>query len=637
MPADQNPGGTATTERPKRSKTGCTTCRAKKVKCDEQRPDCSRCRRLRLNCRWESDRPSLRERRQGHGTIRLRTGWQPSPITPRRSLATPESGQSGPTSLQSTVETNDESLFAPAETHGSDIFAFAGLLDDNPSTLPSAPIPMAPSWEELCGSWPWPLVDHYRAAVPSPLAAWTSITPPPVPCSVPLTSLEHRALDHYSNAFSISFTRKHPRWSTLSVLRSVGFGEPVVMNFLLAVSLNDLWCRGMQNERELHLAAQRYYQAGTDLLAEMKNELSASTVTIAANKHVYIMASFWFVYMYKTATPDVDVDFIRRLGIAVADHICKYRLDELCSSSSSLPLLETQTRDQAAQPSSDSPASLLAPTTCSAGDGSLIALMMICLYYQDLKHGFYHCGGKLAAQLNSNKLGMGRIYDLARNALALYWGTNYPISELVDDSETYAMLKFLCELNILLEDLNCEFLHTRHDEEAAARYTRELERLRLGYASVLDMAAGSCELVPGSGTLTRTPQIYANLSMGYFHAVKIYLFRCTFEDPAAATPSDISTSLNIVLHVARRVLGASQDSAADGYRNGRALFHRLEWPLFIAGTETKDVIYQDWILQKMYMTSTQRVLKQVLEEQARTGKRVGVEFMRQLLPSKRGE
>ncbi|KAI0764447.1 hypothetical protein BC629DRAFT_1251917, partial [Irpex lacteus] len=41
-------------KRPKytRSKTGCLTCRAKKVKCDEEKPDCARCRAGGRECVW---------------------------------------------------------------------------------------------------------------------------------------------------------------------------------------------------------------------------------------------------------------------------------------------------------------------------------------------------------------------------------------------------------------------------------------------------------------------------------------------------------------------------------------------------------------------------------------------------------
>ncbi|CAI6089340.1 unnamed protein product [Clonostachys chloroleuca] len=38
--------------RPARSKSGCLTCRKRKVRCDELRPRCSHCTRLNLQCKW---------------------------------------------------------------------------------------------------------------------------------------------------------------------------------------------------------------------------------------------------------------------------------------------------------------------------------------------------------------------------------------------------------------------------------------------------------------------------------------------------------------------------------------------------------------------------------------------------------
>ncbi|KAI1385491.1 uncharacterized protein F4822DRAFT_345605 [Hypoxylon trugodes] len=41
-----------TAPKARRSRTGCVTCRGRKVRCDEQRPICSACTRLRLTCRY---------------------------------------------------------------------------------------------------------------------------------------------------------------------------------------------------------------------------------------------------------------------------------------------------------------------------------------------------------------------------------------------------------------------------------------------------------------------------------------------------------------------------------------------------------------------------------------------------------
>ncbi|KAH0527502.1 hypothetical protein TsFJ059_002502 [Trichoderma semiorbis] len=48
-----------------RSRCGCLTCKRRKVKCDEQRPRCSHCERLNLECKWRPHHaPTLSKQRQ---------------------------------------------------------------------------------------------------------------------------------------------------------------------------------------------------------------------------------------------------------------------------------------------------------------------------------------------------------------------------------------------------------------------------------------------------------------------------------------------------------------------------------------------------------------------------------------------
>ncbi|KAL5393490.1 hypothetical protein DPSP01_000306 [Paraphaeosphaeria sporulosa] len=48
----QSPAQYSSVRRPPRSKNGCLTCRRRKVRCSEQRPRCSHCERLNLECKW---------------------------------------------------------------------------------------------------------------------------------------------------------------------------------------------------------------------------------------------------------------------------------------------------------------------------------------------------------------------------------------------------------------------------------------------------------------------------------------------------------------------------------------------------------------------------------------------------------
>lgn len=43
----------------RRSRNGCLTCKRRKVRCNEQRPHCFHCQRLRLECEWKDAAPRL--------------------------------------------------------------------------------------------------------------------------------------------------------------------------------------------------------------------------------------------------------------------------------------------------------------------------------------------------------------------------------------------------------------------------------------------------------------------------------------------------------------------------------------------------------------------------------------------------
>ncbi|KAL1887486.1 hypothetical protein Sste5346_010185 [Sporothrix stenoceras] len=57
-PLQATAGDDPTTRKRKRVKTGCLTCRARKVKCDEIRPVCTKCANLDVDCRWQTEEPT---------------------------------------------------------------------------------------------------------------------------------------------------------------------------------------------------------------------------------------------------------------------------------------------------------------------------------------------------------------------------------------------------------------------------------------------------------------------------------------------------------------------------------------------------------------------------------------------------
>ncbi|CAK7264731.1 hypothetical protein SEPCBS119000_001144 [Sporothrix epigloea] len=89
----------------RRSKSGCLTCRSRKVKCDEAKPACLACTRLILRCDYASEEAvCLHDRRLGAGPIKKRqfTSWRPQRIEPKKILA-PQAASSLAASIPSSA------------------------------------------------------------------------------------------------------------------------------------------------------------------------------------------------------------------------------------------------------------------------------------------------------------------------------------------------------------------------------------------------------------------------------------------------------------------------------------------------------------------------------------------------------
>ncbi|OKL63737.1 hypothetical protein UA08_00225 [Talaromyces atroroseus] len=615
----------------RRSRSGCNTCRAKKVKCDELHPACGRCTRLHLGCEWPAGGPPLRERRRLQRVWRWREGFQPATILPKDDASL--SSNSSANSLDGLNLTSDSTGSAP-EPKGPPVFDFGSPgfpealssdpdfnfssdnnnnnndLDFNQNDNKNYNENILPDWQDLITTYPSIFFPDLSAS--SVLSGYNMS----LPCSIVMTKNEHQALDHYSTTYSTSFTLKHPKWSTLSMIKNIAWAEPMIMHLLMAVSLKDL-CWRRENEN-LRRSAELHYQHGTKLLAdEMANQA-------VATKHVSILISFWFLYLYKTQSTNVDVGFLKKLSACALDHVQRYKLDSVCDIPTPL--------------SQGNPEQEAGPQLLSAKEGSLIALMLICLYYQDIKYGFYHCGGKLAKYLNTNKQRLAQVYDLGKYAPVLNWAEEYPVQELVDDTQNYAILKLNNELSILLEDMNKEFVFTRHDPARDAMFSSELDSIKIRFAPVFALVNNDQPSISSSSSASfsssLSPQsrtcINADLSVAFYHGVRIYLFRSTLQSLDVPTPPAVQESVDMILSIALRLFNSGGSFSSLGLGREDALFHRIEWPLFIAGVESKDIIHQDWIRQKMGERNTKVALERVLQEQQLTRLRVGVEFMRQV-------
>ena len=92
-------------------------------------------------------------------------------------------------------------------------------------------------------------------------------------------------------------------------------------------------------------------------------------------------------------------------------------------------------------------------------------------------------------------------------------------------------------------------------------------------------------------------------------------------DPSVASPPLIQIALKNLLSIVQRSFVSSRGELHD----------RLQWPLFLAGIETDDGIYKEWILSRITKNRARAALQQTIDIQSNSGKRLGMGEIRSLL------
>ncbi|KAG7098785.1 hypothetical protein E1B28_000692 [Marasmius oreades] len=207
---------TAQRKRPKytRSKTGCMTCRVKKIKCDETKPNCMRCTHGQRDCTWPEGVPAKRK------TTSRKDSVDGGPSTANSSISdgsTPPIRERTPPRIQSqsldagippliSRRSQDSYLqlapLPPNEPRRQGRFAYSQPSSSSSHLLPDiAPNPYHPSRYESPytpetlpssrGSSGTRPIDHHH-----PLPQWNPQHPqlPPPPTMLPsLSSVDHHS------------------------------------------------------------------------------------------------------------------------------------------------------------------------------------------------------------------------------------------------------------------------------------------------------------------------------------------------------------------------------------------------------------------------------------------------------------
>jgi len=594
---------------------GCDTCRTKKVKCDEKRPNCARCARLRLTCNWLAERIPLHAKRRGVGSLKTRDEtWTSKPILPALTdLNTGDGKDSHDLSMEFLLDPPplgpEQGIDDWWENGDPDFQSNAWLpvhelsgLDDSNDVQPNMNFDHP---EPIAGNNGAPLQATTSMFMGQPLSYYHIS----LPNSLTLSTNEHDALRHYQTTFSLYRTTKDPKWSTHKVLLSFGSQNAMVMHLLLAVSINDQSLR----RREEHAAevAQSHFRAGALMLTDLMANYTESD-------HVPLMAAYFFLYLYMSKRKSIAPQRLKQLSLTVLEFVKSHELDARClGRSTSLPQSEASHLD-------------------AFKYRSVLARLIMWTFDEDVKCSFQGHGGDFARYLTAKGERTKEVYDASRNALITHWGADYPNSQMLDDDQNSTVLEFLWAMMAVWQDINdltqhpdsiTSGLDNRIEQSfallqvvsAVRRSPRDSNIFCQKYASVFRL----------SSEITRPrPRVLVNADYDVvlFNALRVYYFRSTIYDLGMETPPEIQTSLKILLTIIQRTFASK----------GTEMHDRLQWPLFLAGIETSDPIYKEWIFSRITSSQVSAALRRTLDAQDLCGQRLKMPEIRDLLYDNEG-
>lgn len=116
--------------------------------------------------------------------------------------------------------------------------------------------------------------------------------------------------------------------------------------------------------------------------------------------------------------------------------------------------------------------------------------------------------------------------------------------------------------------------------------------------------------------------INADYDVVLFHALKVYYFRVnTSDSDTTEIPSDVQLALKNMLDIIQRTFASKSSDLHD----------RLQWPLFLAGIETDNGIYRNWIVSNITSRRAREALQKTIDHQSCSGKRLAMSVIKALL------
>ncbi|KAL3481767.1 hypothetical protein BJX99DRAFT_253292 [Aspergillus californicus] len=198
----------------------------------------------------------------------------------------------------------------------------------------------------------------------------------------------------------------------------------------------------------------------------------------------------------------------------------------------------------------------------------------------------------LLAEKGSAALTLEDLYRISRQSPARFWGYAYPATAKLDDLENLSGLKLYHRSHVMQFRITELFKSTSSGLGSDTSYVQildEIVAISEEYDVLLSSAksAQSCDIA-STGRRVMETIYWASIT---FYGTIVYFYLCSrethqFNDQAQHDSRliPLETAVSYVLELSLRL-----------HRSRPRLMLRIAWQIFIAGIATQDRIYQDWV------------------------------------------
>ncbi|PKX95935.1 uncharacterized protein P174DRAFT_511608 [Aspergillus novofumigatus IBT 16806] len=545
------------TGRKARSKTGCRTCRIRKVKCDEERiivdskkePQCRRCSVARISCEWKGG-PIPRRSTTGNRKS-LESGTHASSHGSMRRLA----------DLQTAL--------LPACTHDSSLQAANSLLLSRSDRSRLNYLRDSVLVTILGKHWPWSTISYtyHRVAVKEPMVM-----------SMILATTASEI--HRSRLHACENTRVYPPTSNSSDIDGrVHYGTALSR-------LREALAEGVKTPSKVEAVFITLW-----LMIDYENRFGSGASTI--NIHLRGIESILHNYIL----PQLKYEDCSAPAITAGSPEAAGLLFD--NSAEGASLIERAARS--------SVESVAGPSEGKLVYTAVPLFLLWTLYFFTPGALFFGPGAVyepgfdkvnndlyrlfrlfLHAEDENTPLNLENLYRISRQSPSKFWGEAYPAKAQLDDMENYPGLALYHKSHVVqfrITELFRQARSTSWNEAPYQQIVEEITKIANEFEMLLSSAkaAPSCDIV-GDGRRLMETIYWAAIT---YYSTIVYFHLC-FD---RLLPDNMPT----MLMSREKAVSLVLDLSLKLHRSRPHLMVRITWPLFMAGVATTDRIYQDWV------------------------------------------